>query len=226
MQFINPRIDRTSPSPRSTPRKHFKNARREWICRFDPRSIGGTRCGTINKMYPGSVCLGGGLCAPTNIRIFSRDTGQLIIITIPRMHTLHVFLSLRTRVCVCVCGSGSAPPTWRNVEWFCTLTARFSDLSPSPSPSLSLFLECSRAYPLSRFMERVKSNPFSSSQLSGPIVGLSQAFLHLDSLVSPPRSKFQVCWRIIDNILLPTTWNVQRLIFSSRSNFRNSGIKS
>lgn len=136
MQFINPRIDRTSPSPRSTPRKHFKNARREWICRFDPRSIGGTRCGTINKMYPGSVCLGGGLCAPTNIRIFSRDTGQLIIITIPRMHTLHVFLSLRTRVCVC--GSGSAPPTWRNVEWFCTLTARFSDLSPSPSPSLSL----------------------------------------------------------------------------------------
>lgn len=36
------------------------------------------------------MCLGG--CVPTNIRIFCRDTGQLIIITIPRMHTLHVFL--------------------------------------------------------------------------------------------------------------------------------------
>lgn len=175
-------------------------------------------------MYPGSVCLGGGLCAPTNIRIFSRDTGQLIIITIPRMHTLHVFLSLRTRVCVCV-DQGRLHRPEETSSGFARLPLDFRIYHPLPLP-LSLFLECSRAYPLSRFMERVKSNPFSSSQLSGPIVGLSQAFLHLDSLVSPPRSKFQVCWRIIDNILLPTTWNVQRLIFSSRSNFRNSGIKS
>lgn len=137
MQFINPRIDRTSPSPRSTPRKHFKNARREWICRFDPRSIGGTRCGTINKMYPGSVCLGGGLCAPTNIRIFSRDTGQLIIITIPRMHTLHVFLSLRTRVCVCV-DQGRLHRPEETSSGFARLPLDFRIYHPLPlPPSLS-----------------------------------------------------------------------------------------
>lgn len=45
-----------------------------------------------------------------------------------------------------------------NFEWFCTLTARFSDLSPSGKLGLARSFFSALQPTLSRFMERVKSN--------------------------------------------------------------------
>lgn len=111
-------------------------------------------------MYPGSVQED----ASRLIFEFCRDTGQLIIITIPRVCTLHVFLLL-ARVCVCVCAwirAGSSRPE----ETPNGVLHAYRSIFGSITPSLSLSRVLSSLPHRDLWNVSNRTNPFSSSQLT------------------------------------------------------------